>query len=274
VGALSGDLNWNGCNTLCDKVSVISQRNWTFLLQNIGPCQMPITVPSLFDWWKLLWLIQKATPLSELQSKPGSGTMGYHPSCGLHSIFNMYPNYSIIDLLPPSMKRCYAVRRANAFNAPWVLNKPRKGEDYMARFERHDLLPAPQSPSEQLIVEQYTISMPRKWVISKVGFRIFAGFWQIIEIMSSWIHPARTGPPLHCETTYSSCETFYWQGLRWTAGDHGRSRNIIWTVVTYICIWVNPAVLAAQSWQEERRRLFWSKWTWQCSSCCLLPMLM
>jgi rubredoxin len=57
--------------------------------------------------------------------------------------------------------KCYVVRRASAFNAPWVLNKPRKGGKWRTRFVRRDLLPKPKPPSEQLVVEQYIIAMSR-----------------------------------------------------------------------------------------------------------------
>jgi hypothetical protein len=57
--------------------------------------------------------------------------------------------------------QCTVVRRADAFNSPWVLNKPRKGGKYRSRFVRRDLLPNPKPPSEQLIVEQYVIAMSR-----------------------------------------------------------------------------------------------------------------
>ena len=57
--------------------------------------------------------------------------------------------------------KCFVVRRANAFNTPWVLNKPRKGGKWRARFVRRDLLPNPKPPSERLIVEQYIIAMSR-----------------------------------------------------------------------------------------------------------------
>ena len=57
--------------------------------------------------------------------------------------------------------QCSVVRRADAFNSPWVLNKPRKGGKYRARFVRRDLVSNPKPPSEQLIVEQYIIAMSR-----------------------------------------------------------------------------------------------------------------
>lgn len=57
--------------------------------------------------------------------------------------------------------KCYVVRRANAYNTPWVLNKPRKGEKYKNRFKTRDMLLNPKPPSEQLIVEQYIIAMSR-----------------------------------------------------------------------------------------------------------------
>lgn len=57
--------------------------------------------------------------------------------------------------------KCYVVRRANAFNTPWVLNKPKKGGKWKSRFVRRDLLPNPKPPSEQLVVEQYIIAMSR-----------------------------------------------------------------------------------------------------------------
>ena len=57
--------------------------------------------------------------------------------------------------------KCYVVRRANAFNTPWVLNKPRKGGKWRTRFVKRDLLPNPKPPSEQLVVEQYIIAMSR-----------------------------------------------------------------------------------------------------------------
>lgn len=57
--------------------------------------------------------------------------------------------------------RCYVVRRATAFNTPWILNKPKKGGKYRTRFVRRDLVPHPKPPSEQLVVEEYIIAMSR-----------------------------------------------------------------------------------------------------------------
>ena len=57
--------------------------------------------------------------------------------------------------------KCYVVRRANAFNAPWVLNRPKsKNGKVKVRFISN--VPAvSRPPSDKLIVEQYIISMSR-----------------------------------------------------------------------------------------------------------------
>jgi hypothetical protein len=56
--------------------------------------------------------------------------------------------------------KVYVVRRANVFNAPWVLNKPRKGSRSRARFPFRDQ-GGHKPPSDHLAVEEYIISMSR-----------------------------------------------------------------------------------------------------------------
>ena len=57
--------------------------------------------------------------------------------------------------------KCYVVRRANAFNTPWVLNRPKnKNGKSKARFSSSEPVRS-KPPSDNLIVEQYIFSMSR-----------------------------------------------------------------------------------------------------------------
>lgn len=59
--------------------------------------------------------------------------------------------------------KCYVVRRANAFNTPWILNRPKnKNGKAKVRFGPNPNKPTSlKPPSEHLIVEQYVIAMSR-----------------------------------------------------------------------------------------------------------------
>mmetsp|Transcript_45295 Transcript_45295/g.50416 ORF Transcript_45295/g.50416 Transcript_45295/m.50416 type:complete len:731 (+) Transcript_45295:749-2941(+) len=57
--------------------------------------------------------------------------------------------------------KCYVVRRSNAFNTPWVLNRPKnKNGNAKVRFSPNKQINR-KPPSEYLIVEQYIIAMSR-----------------------------------------------------------------------------------------------------------------
>jgi ubiquitin C-terminal hydrolase len=57
--------------------------------------------------------------------------------------------------------KIYIVRRANAFNTPWVLNKPKSNGKFKARFDPQNGTSAPKSQSEEVVVEQHIIAMSR-----------------------------------------------------------------------------------------------------------------
>jgi hypothetical protein len=85
------------------------------------------------------------------------------PTC--HFSSRNFDPFNLLSIPFPTVAdvifKCYVVRRANAFNCPWVLNKPRKNGKWITRFVKRDLLPNPKPPSEQLVVEQYIIAMSR-----------------------------------------------------------------------------------------------------------------
>ncbi|KAG7354397.1 ubiquitin carboxyl-terminal hydrolase [Nitzschia inconspicua] len=72
--------------------------------------------------------------------------------------------FDIFNVLPVPLPtvadvffKCLVVRRANAFNTPWVLNRPRnKKAGFRFRASRK-----PKPPSEQLLVEQYIVGVSR-----------------------------------------------------------------------------------------------------------------
>jgi hypothetical protein len=53
--------------------------------------------------------------------------------------------------------KCNVVRRVDAYNCPWVLDKPRKGRNMEARFASDEN----RVDSDQFIIEQYVFTMPR-----------------------------------------------------------------------------------------------------------------
>lgn len=57
--------------------------------------------------------------------------------------------------------QCTLIRRATAWNCPWVLNKPRTGSSWSVRFSRKTPLPASGPPSEIYVAEEYVITMSR-----------------------------------------------------------------------------------------------------------------
>eukprot|EP00934_Nitzschia_sp_Nitz4_P005165 Nitzschia sp. Nitz4//scaffold94_size78252//53792//59970//NITZ4_005474-RA/size78252-augustus-gene-0.67-mRNA-1//1//CDS//3329560398//5155//frame0 len=57
--------------------------------------------------------------------------------------------------------RCTVVRRSNAYNTQWVLNKPRSGDKHKERFSRKSLTGTPKPPSDFNVEEEYVIAMTR-----------------------------------------------------------------------------------------------------------------
>ncbi len=85
------------------------------------------------------------------------------PAC--HFSSRNFDPFNLLSLPFPTVAdvifKCFVVRRASAYNTPWVLNKPRKGAKARVRFVRRDLLQDPKPPSMQLVVEEYIIAMSR-----------------------------------------------------------------------------------------------------------------
>lgn len=84
------------------------------------------------------------------------------PECGFSS--RNFDPFNLLSVPFPTVAdvifKCYVVRRANVFNTPWVLNKPKKGLKVTARFPFRD--PGDQDPpSDHLVVEEYIIAMSR-----------------------------------------------------------------------------------------------------------------
>ena len=87
------------------------------------------------------------------------------PVCGFQS--QKFDPFNLLSVPLPTVTdvifKCYVVRRANAFNTPWILNRKKvrnaKGARYAEDNDGDPSLPAP--PSEKLIVEQYILSMSR-----------------------------------------------------------------------------------------------------------------
>eukprot|EP00980_Cylindrotheca_fusiformis_P029915 scaffold24028_cov152-Cylindrotheca_fusiformis.AAC.6 len=84
------------------------------------------------------------------------------PECGFSS--RNFDPFNLLSVPFPTVAdvifKCYVVRRANVFNTPWVLNKPKKGIKVSARFPFRD--PGDQDPpSDHLIIEEYIIAMSR-----------------------------------------------------------------------------------------------------------------
>ena len=85
------------------------------------------------------------------------------PVCNFSS--RSFTTFPILSIPLPNMNdvffRCAVVRRADAFNSPWILNRPRKGRDMKTRFtpmeassEMH------QQISGEFVVEEYIIALP------------------------------------------------------------------------------------------------------------------
>jgi hypothetical protein len=59
------------------------------------------------------------------------------------------------------MFQCTVIRRATAFNCPWLLNKPRRGSKRPFRYSRRNVGASNGPPSDTHIVEQYVVTMSR-----------------------------------------------------------------------------------------------------------------
>jgi hypothetical protein len=85
------------------------------------------------------------------------------PVCNFSS--KNFDPFNLLSLPFPTVAdvifKCSVVRRASAYNTPWLLNKPKKGGKARVRFVRRDLVPNPKPPSVQLVVEEYIIAMSR-----------------------------------------------------------------------------------------------------------------
>jgi ubiquitin C-terminal hydrolase len=85
------------------------------------------------------------------------------PSCRFSS--RKFDPFNLVSVPFPTVAevifKCYIYRRATARNTPWILNKPKKTSKQRIRFTLRDLQSDPKPPSEQLIVEEYVITMSR-----------------------------------------------------------------------------------------------------------------
>ena len=85
------------------------------------------------------------------------------PSCGFSS--QKFDPFNLLSVPLPTVTdvifKCYVVRRANAFNTPWVLNRAKiKNGKQKIRFGSSDSANS-KPPSNHFIVEQYIIVMSR-----------------------------------------------------------------------------------------------------------------
>jgi len=85
------------------------------------------------------------------------------PTCGFSS--RKFDPFNLLSVPFPSVAevifKCYIYRRGNAHNTPWILNKPRRSSKQKFRFQLQDFQEKPNPPSEQIIVEEYVITMSR-----------------------------------------------------------------------------------------------------------------
>lgn len=96
------------------------------------------------------------------------------PKCNFAS--QKFDPFNLLSVPLPTVTdvifKCYVVRRANAFNTPWVLNRPKsKSSKGKVRFTSNE--PAiSKPPSDKLIVEQYIISMSRLADINDLRLKV------------------------------------------------------------------------------------------------------
>lgn len=85
------------------------------------------------------------------------------PVCNFSSRnFDPFNSLSVpIPTVADVVFKCTVIRRATAYNCPWVLNRPRKGAKTPYRFTRRASSSPTVPPSEENITEQYVISMSR-----------------------------------------------------------------------------------------------------------------
>jgi ubiquitin C-terminal hydrolase len=83
------------------------------------------------------------------------------PACKYAS--QKFDIFNLLSLPLPTVAdvyfKCFVIRRANALNTPWILNKPR-GKKSIPRFNA-STVSNPKPPSDQIIVEQYIIGVSR-----------------------------------------------------------------------------------------------------------------
>mmetsp|Transcript_379 Transcript_379/g.800 ORF Transcript_379/g.800 Transcript_379/m.800 type:complete len:2158 (-) Transcript_379:142-6615(-) len=96
------------------------------------------------------------------------------PKCNFAS--QKFDPFNLLSVPLPTVTdvifKCYVVRRANAFNTPWVLNRAKsKSAKGKVRFTSSE--PAiSKPPSDKLIVEQYIISMSRLADINDLRLKV------------------------------------------------------------------------------------------------------
>ena len=126
------------------------------------------------------------------------------PACNFSS--RSFSTFNVLSIPLPNMKdvffRCSVVRRADAYNCPWVLNRPRKGRNMKARFSQREEGSIVQNhTSKEFVVEEYVIAMPGISDIDELKIQIqnHCGIppdLQRLCYAEDVCHDDRDGPPL------------------------------------------------------------------------------